>query len=62
MIKIKYYRSNNVQTATSFKITELGSSPFEMKWRESILWFRLNITDITSVHLNDVAVCTLLDL
>jgi hypothetical protein len=25
----------------------IGSSPFEMKWRESILWFRLNFTDLT---------------
>ena len=25
----------------------IGSSPFEMKWRESILWSRLNIIDLT---------------
>ncbi len=24
-----------------------GSSPFEMKWKISILWSRLNITDLT---------------
>ena len=28
-----------------------GSSPFEMKWRESISWFRLNIIDLTVYRL-----------
>ena len=29
-----------------------GSSSFEMKWRESILWSRLNITDLTMYRLS----------
>jgi hypothetical protein len=43
------------------------SSPFEIKWREFILWFRLNVIDLTVYRLhvikilNNVAVYTLLD-
>ena len=48
---------------------EQGSSPFEMKWRESISWYRLNIIDqeyctwsnMLFKILNDMTVCTLLD-
>ena len=46
-----------------------GSSPFQMKWRVSISWSRLNISDLTNIQsatsfkiLNDEILCTPLDL
>ena len=52
LVQIKYLRSNNIQG--------MRSSPFEMKWKESISQSKLNIIDLTVYILpilNDVALC-----